>query len=73
MKRAPKITDYVTESKACGFAGFSNGPGNIAKLRASVPHTTTWQGWREVRHYLVSDCVAYKVARESIGALNPPR
>lgn len=69
MKSAPKITDRVAEFKAFGYAGFSPNQFNREKLRANVPHEITSDGIREVRRYLVADCIAYKVRRESVGKI----
>jgi len=72
MKPPPKTTDYVAEYRACGYVGFSPCSTNVEKLRANVPHKIQRIHGRDVRTYLVSDCIAYKIARESIGTIKQP-
>lgn len=59
------MTCQVTETLACGFAGFSPCPTNRALMRANVPFIEVTKYRKTCRSYLVADCVEFKIRRES--------
>lgn len=64
MKKHATPSDWVAESRATGFAGFSTGASNRARLRREVAHKEVETKRGTIRFYRVADLLEFKAANQ---------